>query len=105
MKQISVTVVDPVGLHARPATVAVNAASKFKSEVKVAYKGRQVNMKSIMGVMSLGIPTQSEITVSCEGEDEDVAIKTIEEVLRAQKVVWGTACTCWASGRSAGAAG
>ena len=64
MKQISVLVIDPVGLHARPATVAVNAASKFKSEVKVAYKGRSVNMKSIMGVMSLGIPTQSEVTVT-----------------------------------------
>ena len=87
MKQISVTVIDPVGLHARPATVAVNAASKFKCEVKVAYKGRTVNMKSIMGVISLGIPTQSEITVSCEGEDEDVAVKTIEDVLRAQKVI------------------
>ena len=47
MKQISVLVIDPVGLHARPATVAVNAASKFKSEVKIAYKGRTVNMKSI----------------------------------------------------------
>ena len=87
MKQISVTVIDPVGLHARPATVAVNAASKFKCEVKVAYKGRTVNRKSIMGVRSLGIATQSEITVSCEGEDEDVAVKTIEDVLRAQKVI------------------
>ena len=87
MKQISVLVIVPVGLHARPATVAVNAASKFKSEVKVAYKGRSVNMKSIMGVMSLGIPTQSEVTVTCEGEDEEFAITTIEEVLRAQKVI------------------
>ena len=87
MKQISFVVIDPVGLHARPATVAVNAASKFKSEVKITYKGRSVNMKSIMGVMSLGIPTQSDVTISCEGEDEDVAVKTIEEVLRAQKVI------------------
>ena len=87
MTQISVVVIDPVGLHARPATVAVNAASKFKSEVKITYKGRSVNMKSIMGVMSLGIPTQSDVTISCEGEDEDVAVKTIEEVLRAQKVI------------------
>ena len=87
MKQISVVVIDPVGLHARPATVAVNAASKFKSDVKITYKGRSVNMKSIMGVMSLGIPTQSDVTISCEGEDEDVAVKTIEEVLRAQKVI------------------
>ena len=87
MKEIKVTVVDPVGLHARPATVAVNAASKFKSDVKVSYKDRAVNMKSIMGGMSLGIPTQSEITITCDGEDEDVAIQTIEEILKTQKVI------------------
>ena len=87
MKEINVLVVDPVGLHARPATVAVNAASKFKCEVNVSFKGRSVNMKSIMGVMSLGIPTQSEVTISCEGEDEDEAIVSIEEVLRTQKVI------------------
>lgn len=87
MKEITVTVIDPVGLHARPATVAVNAASKFKSEIKISYKGKVVNMKSIMGVMSLGIPTQSEIVISAEGEDQDDAIATIEEVLKAQKVI------------------
>lgn len=87
MKQITVTVIDPVGLHARPATVAVHAAGKFKCEVNVAYGGREVNMKSIMGVMSLGIPTQSEIVISCNGEDEDAAIAAIEEVLRAQKII------------------
>lgn len=68
MKQITVSVIDPVGLHARPATVAVNAASKFKCEVNISFKGREVNMKSIMGVMSLGIPTQSEITITCNGD-------------------------------------
>ncbi|NLW28430.1 MAG: phosphocarrier protein HPr [Erysipelothrix sp.] len=87
MKEKTVLVIDPVGLHARPATVAVNAASKFKSEVKITYKGRSVNMKSIMGVMSLGIPTQSEITISTEGDDEEDAIVAIEEVLRTQKVI------------------
>ena len=86
-EKLSFVVSDPVGLHARPATVAVNAASKFKSDVKVSYKDRAVNMKSIMGVMSLGIPTQSEITITCEGEDEDVAIQTIEEILKTQKVI------------------
>ena len=87
MKEFNAIVVDPVGLHARPATVAVNAASKFKSDIQLSYKGRSVNMKSIMGVMSLGIPTQSEITVSAEGEDEEAAIATIEEVLKTQKVI------------------
>ncbi len=87
MREIKVIVVDPVGLHARPATVAVNAASKFKSEVNISYKERSINMKSIMGVMSLGIPTQSEITITCEGEDEDAAIQAIEDILKAQKVI------------------
>ncbi len=87
MKEITVTVVDPVGLHARPATVAVNAASKFKSDVQISYKGKSVNMKSIMGVMSLGIPTQSEITISADGDDEDAALETIKEVLQAQNVI------------------
>ena len=86
MKEINVLVIDPVGLHARPATVAVNAASKFKCDVKVSFNGRSVNMKSIMGVMSLGIPTQSEITISCEGEDEDTAVAQIEQILIDQKV-------------------
>lgn len=87
MKDFKALVIDPVGLHARPATVAVNAASKFKSDVKVSFKGKSVNMKSIMGVMSLGIPTQSEIVVSCEGEDEEEAVKQIETILKDQKVI------------------
>ena len=87
MKQIIVSIIDPVGLHARPATVAVNAASKFKCEVTIAFKGREVNMKSIMGVMSLGVPTQSEITITCTGDDEEAAIVAIEEALRAQKII------------------
>ncbi len=87
MKQATVKVIDPVGLHARPATVAVNAASECKSDVSVAFKGREMNMKSIMGVMSLGIPTNVEITISATGEDEDQAIERIVNALRAQKVI------------------
>lgn len=87
MVEVKVMVVDPVGLHARPATVAVNAASKFKSEVKISFKGKTVNMKSIMGVMSLGIPTQSEVTITAEGDDEQQAVDTIQEILRTQKVI------------------
>ena len=87
MKDVKVLVVDPVGLHARPATIAVNAASKCKCKVTGSFKERSVDMKSIMGVMSLGIPTQSEIVIACDGEDEEVALNTIVETLKAQKVI------------------
>ncbi len=87
MQEVKVVVIDPVGLHARPATVAVNAASKCKCKVSISFKGKTVDMKSIMGVMSLGIPTQSEITLTCDGEDEENALNTIIETLKAQKVI------------------
>lgn len=80
-------ITDETGLHARPATVLVNTASKFNAEISLTYRDKKVNLKSIMGVMSLGIPTQSEITISCNGDDEDAAIAAIEEVLRAQKII------------------
>ena len=84
MKEIKVVVIDPVGLHARPATVAVNVASRFKSDVKVAYKSKEVNMKSIMGVMSLGIQQGAEITISAEGDDAEAAIAALTETITTQ---------------------
>lgn len=87
MKQITVKVIDPVGLHARPATVAVGAASKCACNVTVEYNGKVQNMKSIMGVMSLGVPTQAEVVITCDGANEEEAIVAIEEVLRAQNVI------------------
>mgnify|MGYP002529413170 CR=1 FL=1 len=80
-------IVAETGIHARPATLLVQTASKFASDITLEYKGKSVNLKSIMGVMSLGIPTQSEITISCTGEDEEAAVAAIEEVLRAQKII------------------
>ena len=80
-------IIAETGIHARPATLLVQAASKFGSDVNLEYNGKSVNLKSIMGVMSLGIPTQSEITITCEGEDEETAAATIEEILKTQKVI------------------
>ncbi len=87
MKQITGKVSDPVGLHARPASIAVMSASKFKSDINVHFNGKSTNLKSIMGVMAMGIPTQSEITITCEGEDEEVAVVEMEKTLREQKVI------------------
>lgn len=82
MKQTTVKVIDPVGLHARPATVAVNAANKCKSDVNVAFKGREVNMKSIMGVMSLGVGQGSDVTITAEGADEADAMAAIVDTMK-----------------------
>ncbi|MGL4819330.1 MAG: phosphocarrier protein HPr [Bacilli bacterium] len=67
------------GIHARPATVLVNTASKFKSDINLEFNGRTVNLKSIMGVMSLGIPQGSEVKITVNGEDQDAAMGAIVE--------------------------
>ena len=87
MKEITVRVTDPVGLHARPATIAVSAANKVGCDVTIEYKNREIDMKSIMAVMSLGIPSQADIVIKCEGKDEEEAIQKIEETLRTNKVI------------------
>ena len=74
-------IVDPVGLHARPATLLVNEASKFASEAKILVGDKEANLKSIMGVMSLGIANGVEFAIETEGTDEEEALVAIAKVI------------------------
>lgn len=81
MVEKTFTVTAETGIHARPATLLVQAAGKFDSEINLSYKEKKVNLKSIMGVMSLGIGKGAEITISAEGSDENDALKTLSDTL------------------------
>ncbi|PYZ97299.1 MULTISPECIES: phosphocarrier protein HPr [Alteribacter] len=70
------------GIHARPATQLVNKAGQYESEVTLEHNGKSVNLKSIMGVMSLGVGQGAEVTIKAEGSDEEEAIKGLEEVMK-----------------------
>jgi phosphocarrier protein HPr len=80
-------VIADTGIHARPATLLVQTSSKFNSEIMLEYKGKKVNLKSIMGVMSLGIPKGADIKISAEGSDAETAIASLEETLRKEGLV------------------
>ena len=82
MEKQTFTVIDETGIHARPATLLVQSASKFASDVQLGYNGKDVNLKSIMGVMSLGVGKGAEITISAEGADEKEAIAGLTETLK-----------------------
>lgn len=82
----SFIIVDPVGLHARPATLLVNEAGKFASEAKIIVEGKEANLKSIMGVMSLAISNGVEFEVVTEGDDAVDALKAISEVIVSNKI-------------------
>lgn len=73
-------ITDEDGIHARPATALINTVNKFKSEVFAEANGRKVTMKSILGVLSLGLEPGDLLTISVEGEDASEALKALDEV-------------------------
>ena len=74
------TVTNPLGVHARPAAIIVQTASKFKSEIALIKEGRSVNGKSMLGVMTLAAEMGSVVTVRAEGSDEVEAVAAIVAV-------------------------
>lgn len=77
----TVTIVNKLGLHARPSAMLVTAASRYESQVFLTKDGLRVNAKSIMGVMMLAAEQGSEITVEVAGSDEEAALKELLEVI------------------------
>ncbi len=77
------TVVNPLGLHARPAAQLVRLASSFASDIHLVKDGVPVNGKSIMGVMMLAAECGSTITIRADGGDADAAISAIVELIAA----------------------
>jgi phosphocarrier protein len=80
-------VVAESGIHARPATGLVKVATKFSSDIFIEFKGKKVNLKSILGVMSLGIPRGGSISIITEGIDEEDALKNIDEFLKNEGII------------------
>lgn len=83
-KQFKIT--DPTGVHARPASVLVQSITNFQSKIELIYNDRTVNLKSIMGVMSLGIPSGAVVTIQAEGTDAVEALSSIEKTLKDEQI-------------------
>jgi len=72
-----VKILNSLGLHARPSAQFVKVASKFKSDVYLSKNDREVNGKSIMGVMTLAAEMGSTLTIRVDGEDEELAMEAL----------------------------
>lgn len=82
MKQFSYVITDPEGIHARPAGELVKAAKAVKSSVKLTCNGKTGDCKKIFGIMGLGVKKGMEVTITVEGEDEDVAVASLEKFMQ-----------------------
>ena len=81
MEKREFTITSETGIHARPATILVQA-SKFSSDITLSYEGKSVNLKSIMGVMSLGVGQNAKVTITANGDDEKEALDTVAETMK-----------------------
>lgn len=72
-----VTVINPTGLHARPAAVLAREAKQFDSEIAVVSGSRKVDAKNVLALMDAGVNGGMEITVECIGTDEEEALKAL----------------------------
>jgi phosphocarrier protein len=81
MTSCAVTVTNPLGLHARAAARFVHAASRFDARVRVARGGREIDGKSIMGLLLLSASQGTAITISADGADEVQAIEALRTLV------------------------
>ena len=75
------TIINQIGLCARPATFLIQRANEFKSSIWIEKDERRVNAKSLLGVLSLGIAKDATINIMADGSDETVAVDTLCELI------------------------
>ena len=78
-----VQIVNPLGLHARPAAQLVKLASKYTSDVTISRDGMPINAKSIMGVMMLAAEQGATVSISAVGADAEDAVNALAALVAA----------------------
>jgi phosphocarrier protein HPr len=81
LPEASLTIVNPLGLHARAASKFVKLAKSFESDVRLARGGNAADGKSIMSVMLLAAPVGSEVTLTVRGRDEETAFAALQDLI------------------------
>ncbi|MGQ9628799.1 MAG: HPr family phosphocarrier protein [bacterium] len=81
MVERTVKILNKLGLHARPASLFVQNANKFRSHIDVIKNGEVVNGKSILGMMSLAVAENEEITIRINGEDEEEMMNVLVSLI------------------------
>ena len=78
---ITLTLTNKVGLHARPASQFVQTAARFSSSITISYQSRRANAKSILQVLSLGASGGSEVSIHAEGPDAQDALVALKQLV------------------------
>jgi phosphocarrier protein len=83
MKEISYTIKDPLGIHARPAGLFIKKLQEFSSGVAISRGGDSCDGKKLLALMKMRVKTGETITLKFDGGDEDAAAVAAQEFLSA----------------------
>lgn len=81
MAELHLIVLDPAGLHARPAAQVVRTAGRFQSRITIHVGDRTADVKSLIALLGLTIRPGAEISLSADGPDDDAALAALLEEL------------------------
>lgn len=81
MNQATITITDPVGLHARPAAVVVRTAGQYKARIRIEHGEKKADARSIIQLLALGVRQGNSVTVIAEGADAPEALEAMLQVL------------------------
>lgn len=89
MKSLTVKIIDPIGIHARPAAAIAQAAAKFTSSVSIKSldSDKIANAKSVINLMSLGAKKDAKLEIVVTGDDEETAIESIKQIMLDNKLI------------------
>lgn len=72
------TIIDPHGMHARPATILLKLSRKFKSEIRIRKDEKEIQTKSMLNILGLGVKCGDKLSVIIDGEDESEAAVALD---------------------------
>jgi phosphocarrier protein HPr len=75
--QATITITDPVGLHARPAAIVVQTAGKYKARISLEHGDKRADARSIIQLLGLGVRQGSSVNIVAEGADASQALEAI----------------------------
>ena len=82
MKTCKVVILNRAGIHARPASMIVQAAQKYSCSIWIERENSKINAKSIMNILALGATYQSELVLMAEGTDEEDAVEELANLFK-----------------------
>lgn len=81
MIESKLQIINRLGLHARAAAKLVHTAAAFESQVTLIKGDEEVDAKSILGILQLGAPQGSQVSIRCEGKDQEAALAAVTELI------------------------